>query len=145
MRQLLLGILLLVSMSSVSAQTEEADAAMGAALTDYSAVSGGWYLNERCWFLTGEAKDKFTQDLELINIALLRDLGRADSLRGIQRGAQQATTQAPYNACGDVAKEIVVSTARHAELWAEEIRKLLAEIASQRESEQQNQPENEAE
>jgi len=135
MRQLVTGILLLTATLNASAQSEEADVAMDAALRDYSAVAGGWYLNERCWFLTGGVKDNFTENLELINLALVRDLGRTDALRDIQRASQLAAARPPYNACGAEADEVVKSTSTHAASWAEEIRKLIIELRSKQENE----------
>jgi hypothetical protein len=119
---------LLLAATSLQAQTDEADQAMEAALKDYTAVSGGWYVNQRCWFVNGDGREKFTRDLELINVALLRDLGRAERLREIQRAAQIGANRPPYNDCGPEAEQLVKDTSKHAGLWSDAIRKIVAEM-----------------
>jgi hypothetical protein len=126
----LLTVLLLVATTQAQAQTEAVDTAMEEALRDYSAVAGGWYVNQRCWFVTGEARDKFTRDLELINVALVRDLGRTERLRELQQAAQIGANRPPYNACGAEAEELVTSTSNHAGLWSDAIREVVAELAA---------------
>ena len=147
MRMLLVSLIIVASQAA--AQTESAqpnapgapvDTAMEEALRDYSAVAGGWYVNQRCWFVTGDAREKFTRDLELINVALVRDLGRTERLREIQQAAQIGANSPPYNACGSEAEELVMSTSNHAGLWSDAIRKLVVELQAQQ-AEQESQVE----
>ena len=140
MRKITWAALLLVTASQAHAQTEAVDTAMEEALRDYSAVAAGWYVNQRCWFVTGEAREKFNRDLELLNVAMVRDLGRTERLRQIQQAAQIGASRPPYNACGAEAEELVTSTSKHAGLWSDAIREIVAELAA-KQAEQEAQPE----
>jgi hypothetical protein len=136
----MLAALLLVLIPLVQAQTEAqtqpqtqtgtTDTAMEEALRDYAAVAAGWYVNQRCWFVTGDAREKFNRDLELLNVAMVRDLGRTERLRQIQQSAQIGANRPPYNACGAEAEELVTSTSKHAGLWSDAIREIVAELAA---------------
>jgi hypothetical protein len=146
MKQVLF-VLLMVAASHAGAQTESAkpaDPAMDEALRDYSVVAGGWYVNQRCWFVTGEARDKFTRDLEVINVALVRDLGRTERLREIQQAVRIGASSPPYDSCGAEAEELVNATSNHAGLWSDAIRRIVADMAAEQARREAQDPQSEA-
>ncbi len=91
---------------------------------DYGNIAGGWYLNERCSFLTEDELTTFKKNIASITVALGKETGNPKMLVMMQKSAKGVAYNEKYSGCGDEPENIVKQTSTHASAWANQIRKI---------------------
>ncbi len=119
-------LLLLALPATVIAQ----ERVIGVALERYSVVAGGWWLNQKCKFLSGEEVKAFSRDVAVVNTSLATTIDNPNLVMSIQASGKQVSESEKYNSCPGVAQEIVTYSASAASQWSNEIRKTVLEAAT---------------
>ena len=118
---ILLSLLIPISLSASEPSRNDL---VGQALVDYGKVAGGWFISQRCDFLSPEQAASFKSDVVNITVALGKDLGSPAMLYQVQQSAKTSTDSEKYSGCGERNKDIVTAVTAQAKAWSEQIIKL---------------------
>lgn len=97
---------------------------VGAALDDYAKVAGGWFINQRCKFISGTDLKSYETDFATITVAMGQVTGNPRMLLGLQSDAMKLADSPKYAGCADLQRQIVAVTSGHVHDWAAEIRRI---------------------
>lgn len=122
-----LALIYLVALSSMAIAQERAT---GVALERYSVIAGGWWLNQKCKFLSGDEARSFSRDVAVVNTSLATTIDNPNLIMSIQASGRKASESEPYASCPTQAQEIVSYSASAANQWANEVRKVVVEAAT---------------
>jgi hypothetical protein len=103
---------------------------IGVALERYSVIAGGWWLNQKCKFLTGEEAKAFSRDVAVLNTSLATTVDNPNLVIFIQASGKKVSESETYASCPKQAQEIVSYSALAANQWANEVRKIVLEAAT---------------
>ena len=126
MKKSLTLLLLLALPATVFSQ----ERVIGVALERYSVVAGGWWINQKCKFLSGEEVKAFSRDVAIVNTSLATTVDNPNLIMSIQASGKKASESEKYASCPSVAQEIVTYAASAASQWSNEIRKTVLEAAT---------------
>ena len=104
--------------------------AIGVALERYGVVAGGWWLNKKCNFISGEEAKVFSRDVAVVNTSLTTTLDNPNLVLSIQASGKRVSESETYASCPKQAQEIVTYAASAASQWASEVRKAVFEAAT---------------
>jgi hypothetical protein len=122
-----LALLVLIALPATVIAQERV---VGVALERYSVVAGGWWLNQKCKFLSGEEAKTFSRDVAVVNTSLATTVDNPNVVLSIQTSGKKASESEKYASCPSVAQEIVTYAASAASQWSNEIRKTVLEAAT---------------
>lgn len=122
-----LALLLLVAFPATVVAQERV---VGVALERYSVVAGGWWLNQKCKFVSGEELKAFSRDVAVVNTSLATTLDNPNLVMSIQASGKRVSESEKYASCSGDAQEIVTYAASAASQWSNEIRKTVLEAAA---------------
>lgn len=103
---------------------------IGVALERYSVVAGGWWLNQKCKFLSGEEAKTFSRDVAVVNSSLASTVDNPNLVLSIQASGKKVSESETYASCPKHAQEIVSYASSAASQWANEVRKTVLEAAT---------------
>jgi hypothetical protein len=122
--KIIIFTLMFVFSTCLSAEKPSQEQLLGEAFVDYGNIAGGWYLNERCSFLTEEELTTFNNDVASITVALGKDTSNPKMLAMIQKSAKGVAYNEKFSSCGKEPENIVKQTSSHASAWANQIREI---------------------
>lgn len=122
-----LALLLLIALPATVIAQERV---IGVALERFGVVAGGWWLNQKCKFLSGEEIKAFSRDVAVINTSLATSVDNPSLVLSIQASGKKASESEKYASCSSEAQEIVTYAASAANQWSSEIRKTVLEAAT---------------
>ena len=85
MKKQLLSIFLIALSATASAE----ERATGVALERYSVIAGGWWLNQKCKFLSGEDSRSFNRDVAVVNTSLATTVDNPNLVLSIQASGKK--------------------------------------------------------
>lgn len=97
-------------------------------MNQYATVSGGWFLEKKCHFLTAEQLKEYESDITYTTVALNRELGISNRLiTQTQMSAQSIANKQEWG-CDEKGKGIVNATVG----MAKQLHVVMAQIAEKR-------------
>lgn len=98
------ALLMVISFSPLAASQDNTKAEV---LDVYATLMGGWYLNQKCNFLSDELKKDFGMSLQVIQMDLNKKGITKDIFKKLHVGSKEVTEKKPYLECGNKARMLV--------------------------------------